>query len=222
MNNEDKNIELIKRFRLTANVDDRTFHNGVEYVDLCLPSGLKWAAMNVGAKHIEDDGLYFQWGDTQGYTMGQIYNKDKSFEAASYKFVDNNAHAFIKYTTDDNKVKLDLEDDAAHVHLGGSWRMPTTEEAKELINHTFKEIKFVNGVIGTKFISAKDINKWIFIPYCGDARLNSIFHKYLRGYIWTSTAYCCNGFSDALGVDRIYTQNTYFSRYRGFQVRGVF
>lgn len=36
-------------------------------IDLGLPSGLKWADCNVGAKKETDYGLYFQWGDIVGY-----------------------------------------------------------------------------------------------------------------------------------------------------------
>ena len=36
--------------------------NGHEYVDLGLPSGLKWAACNVGANSREEYGEYFAWG----------------------------------------------------------------------------------------------------------------------------------------------------------------
>ena len=43
-------------------------HNGYEYVDLGLPSGLKWATCNVGASSPEEYGLYFAWGETTGYT----------------------------------------------------------------------------------------------------------------------------------------------------------
>ena len=39
-------------------------HNGHEYVDLGLPSGLKWATCNVGASSPEDYGDYFAWGET--------------------------------------------------------------------------------------------------------------------------------------------------------------
>lgn len=38
--------------------------NGHPYVDLGLPSGLKWATMNVGATTETDYGDYFQWGST--------------------------------------------------------------------------------------------------------------------------------------------------------------
>ena len=43
-------------------------YNGYEYVDLGLPSGLKWATCNVGASLPEEYGLYFAWGETTGYT----------------------------------------------------------------------------------------------------------------------------------------------------------
>lgn len=39
-----------------------------EWIDLGLPSGLKWAAWNVGATKPEEFGLYFAWGETKGYT----------------------------------------------------------------------------------------------------------------------------------------------------------
>lgn len=43
-----------------------------EYVDLGLPSGTLWAKWNVGATSETDTGLYFAWGETQGYTADQV------------------------------------------------------------------------------------------------------------------------------------------------------
>nr|MBP3680782.1 hypothetical protein [Clostridia bacterium] len=37
-----------------------------EFVDLGL--SVKWASCNVGAEKPEDFGLYFAWGETEGYT----------------------------------------------------------------------------------------------------------------------------------------------------------
>ena len=37
--------------------------NGHEYVDLGLPSGLKWATCNVGANTPEEYGNYYAWGE---------------------------------------------------------------------------------------------------------------------------------------------------------------
>ena len=60
-------------------------NNGYDYVDLELPSGTKWATMNVGASKASDVGLYFQWGDTSGYTADQV-GKDKQFNWTNYEF----------------------------------------------------------------------------------------------------------------------------------------
>ena len=82
--------------------------NGFEYVDLGLPSGLIWAKCNVGAKTEEEPGLYFQWGDTQGYTAEQM--KDKLFSWIDYKFsIDRSSSNFSKYNGTDGLVTLELE-----------------------------------------------------------------------------------------------------------------
>ena len=47
-------------------------NNDYEYVDLGLPSGLKWAKCNIGAEKESDYGLYFQWGDVVGYRSDQV------------------------------------------------------------------------------------------------------------------------------------------------------
>ena len=39
--------------------------NGREYVDLGLPSGVKWATCNVGAEKPEDCGGRYAWGETE-------------------------------------------------------------------------------------------------------------------------------------------------------------
>ena len=36
----------------------------MEYVDLGLPSGLKWAKCNLGASKPSDYGDYYAWGET--------------------------------------------------------------------------------------------------------------------------------------------------------------
>ena len=53
------------------------------FVDLGLPSGLKWASCNVGAEKPEDFGLYFAWGETEGYTG---ITSEKGFYWGDYKY----------------------------------------------------------------------------------------------------------------------------------------
>ena len=105
-------------------------------VDLGL--SVLWAKTNLGADKEAEAGLYFQWGDTQGYTAEQVGNGEglKYFDWDDYKWsIDGSSSNFSKYTGSDKAV-LDLEDDAAHVMLGGSWRMPTYDECLELYQNT--------------------------------------------------------------------------------------
>ena len=43
---------------------DKAPIQGLEYVDLGLPSGTLWATCNVGANKPEDYGNYYAWGET--------------------------------------------------------------------------------------------------------------------------------------------------------------
>lgn len=76
--------------------------NGYEYVDLGLPSGLLWAKYNIGANSEEEAGLYFQWGDIQGYTAEQVGDGEglKAFNNDDYKFsIDGSSLDFQNTTT---------------------------------------------------------------------------------------------------------------------------
>ena len=100
-------------------------HNGYEYVDLGLPSGLKWATYNLGATSPEEYGLYFAWGETTGYTTEQVTLGVKTFTKDEY-----NRGPAASISAD-----LTLEQDAAHVNMGGNWRMPTKDECQELLDN---------------------------------------------------------------------------------------
>ena len=115
-------------------------YNGHAYVDLGLPSGTKWAKMNVGASSEKDAGLYFAWGETQGYTASQV-GGHKVFLWRDYRWTNDNGSTMSKYNTTDNKTHLELTDDAAAVNMGGDWHMPNRTQCLEL----FKETK--NGIV---------------------------------------------------------------------------
>ena len=194
-------------------------NNGFEYVDLGLPSGTLWATMNVGASEPSEAGLYFQWGDTSGYTADQV-GKDKQFSWADYKFSkDGSSSNFSKYTT--TGATLDLEDDAANFHMGGDWHMPTPSQIQELIDNTTTSWTTQDGVGGMTFTSKKDTSKSIFIPAAGDVLVGSLNGSGDYGNVWSSMLT-----TDDVGCG----QNLYFSgnvnldcysRSSGFSVRGV-
>lgn len=62
--------------------------NGHDWVDLGLPSGTKWATMNLGATSPEGYGNYYAWGET---TTKSSYTLD------NYKWYDNVNKRYTKY-----------------------------------------------------------------------------------------------------------------------------
>ena len=198
---------------------------GVEAIDLGLPSGTKWANMNIGAEKPEDYGLYFVWGETVGY--GSDTNDGHSFNWASYKWCNGSYDTMTKYCTNssygtvDNKTVLDLEDDAAYVNWSNSWRMPTITEIDELLNNTTSEWTTVNGVNGRKFTSTMNGNS-IFLPAAGYRYGSYLDYQTSGGYYWSSSLSESNP-SDARSLDfgsgSAYTGSDY--RFLGFTVRPV-
>ena len=158
--------------------------NGHEYVDLGLPSGLKWATYNVGATKPEEYGGYYAWGEIE---------RKNDFTWSTYKWCEGDEYSMTKYCIDgsygifDGKTVLDLEDDVAHVKWGGSWRMPTAEELLELIDNCAWMWTTLNGVNGCRLTSKINGNT-IFFPAAGDFYLGTeIYNVGLHGGYWTST-----------------------------------
>ena len=151
--------------------------NGYEWVDLGLPSGLKWATMNVGATTPEGYGIYYTWGETRG--------PKSTYEWSNYKWCKGSFYTHTKYCTDsgygtvDNKTTLDLSDDAANANWGGNWRMPTKAELDELRNTSYTTWTWTtqNGVSGRKVTSKVNGNS-IFLPAAG---LHSDYTLYVAG-----------------------------------------
>ena len=96
--------------------------------------------MNVGASSEKDAGLYFAWGETQGYTASQV-GTDKNFSWSDYALTEDSGSTMSKYNASDNKTHLELTDDAAAANMGGDWHMPNRAQCIEL----FKETK--NGFV---------------------------------------------------------------------------
>ena len=114
-----------------------------EYVDLGLPSGLKWAKCNVGAEKETDYGDYFMWGSTEPNTKTICTWATCPFNNCN---TDYNKEYFntIKNVVCPNGV-LAKEYDAAYQATEGKAHMPTAEQFKELLNNTDNEwIEYFN------------------------------------------------------------------------------
>ena len=151
-------------------------HNGHEFVDLGLPSGLLWATCNVGATSPEQAGLYFAFGETTGYPAEQVEKGTKKFDSASY----------AAPSVSDN---LTLEQDAAHVCMGGKWRMPTKAEYQELrdnCNVMWTKNYNRTGVAGCVFKSKVNGNT-VFFPAAGYYYNSSVYGVGSYGHYWSAS-----------------------------------
>lgn len=201
-------------------MDKEINNNGFDYVDLGLPSGTLWATMNVGASKPSDYGLYFQWGDTQGYTARQV-GKTKQFICDDYKWnPSGDGETLTKYANTGDI--LELEDDAAHVNMGGDWHMPTNEQIQELLDNTTSIWSTLVDVNGRLFISKKDNSKTLFFPAASGAWGGSVHYRGDNGYVWSSVL-SANGAADGQFL-YLYSGSPFLSscyRCNGFSVRGV-
>ena len=198
------------------------------YVDLGLPSGLKWATCNVGASKPEEYGEYFAWGETtpKSYYSWSNYKWCNGGEAQLTKYCTRNNYWGSSASMDDKTV-LDAEDDAARANWGGSWRMPTDknwEELKNCCSWTWTDNYNGTGVAGI-VVSSNITGYWgksIFLPAAGykkDADLNNegSYGLYRSSSLYTDipnltwTAYFR---SDAFGRYGDY-------RYTGYSIRPV-
>lgn len=137
-----KNVLTIKQRSADA--------NGYAYVDLGLPSGTLWAECNVcSTDPYSNQGKLFQWGDPTPYDVPQcdeyniVLDGEKDFAYNDYKWCTSDpvyGYQYTKYSSKDKKLIMDLEDDPAHVNMGGDWRMPMMEDVMELLNNTTQEL----------------------------------------------------------------------------------
>ena len=162
-----------------------------QFVDLGLPSGLKWAKCNLGAETETDYGNYYMWGSTEPSTAEECNWVNAPFNNGSDSY---NEEYFTTHKSEwlDSKDNLKPEFDAAYKATDGAARMPTQDDIQELIDNTFYEWveNFNNSnVNGIKFISKTDKSKYIFIPAAGNYNNGSVDGVGKYGLVWSSSHY---------------------------------
>lgn len=161
---------------VSLTVDNNTVHYNPstpptpshEYVDLGLPSGTKWATMNVGANSITDYGNYYQYG--KGTATYQETSGDTVYEGT------------------ENPLAASA-DTAAQV-WGGSWHTPTCTQYKELFYNTTNE--FVtdyqgSGIDGYLLTSTADTTIKLFFPAANYYNENGDLTDDNSGCYWSSS-----------------------------------
>lgn len=141
-------------------------------VDLGLPSGTKWANMNVGATKPEDYGSYFAWGETE---EKEVYNW------STYIHCDGSRETCHDIGTDIAGTQYDV----AHVQWGGSWKMPNRDQVRELSNNCTSEWTTVNGINCIKLTGPNGNS--IFLPATGALYNDGPSYVGESGYYWSSS-----------------------------------
>ena len=176
---------------------------GHKFVDLGLPSGLKWAAYNVGAESPEEYGDYFAWGEIQP--------KDA--------YTEENCSSLYLYAED---ISGHMYLDAARANWGSPWRMPTEQEIIELVLNTNGMSTELNGVRGT-MVTGRNGNS-IFFPYAGKMIDTTLYDEGDFGYYYSSSL--TKPITSDSGPYYYYVDDTQgttssVNRYPGFTIRPV-
>ena len=162
-----------------------------------------WAKHNI--QDADGNELYFAWGETQGYTSGQV-GTDKNFVHGEYidesgvtyrndykfwsMYESGECGKMTKYSWCDFIYTLEPEDDAATVNCGSDWKMPTKEQFDELTANTTTAWTQVDGINGLLFTSKVNTNT-LFFPAVGYAEIGKVYNVGSYGRYW------CDLVSDA-------------------------
>ena len=207
-------------------------HNGVQLWE----GGPYWAETNIGAENPWDYGYYFWWGDTVGYK--RVNDKWVASDGSSqnFSFSIDNTPTYRK-----NKDTLLSEGwitaagilapahDAAKVHWGGGWRMPTHAEIAALYN--YGSVNFSAGTNGVNGIHIRGkgnfANASIFLPYARHGEDTSLRGGIDSGAFWASTlldSSSLHGYVLQFGYGSQFSWGTAtydYRRYSGYSIRPV-
>ena len=174
-------------------------HKGHEYVDLGLPSGTKWATMNVGASSETDYGNYYQYGKG----------------AAQYAATSGGSD----YSGMENPLAASA--DTAVQVWGGKWHMPTRTQMQELIdNTTYQWVTNYkgSGKNGGTFTATN--GAVLFFPPAGHWNGGSQYGVGNNGNYWGSSP-LANRYAYRLVFDDGDKAVASLNRYCGYSVRPV-
>ena len=179
--------------------------NGYSYVDLGLPSGLKWATRNVGANGPIETGEYFAWGEVKSKLTFTMENSST-------------------YYVSMDDISGDVNYDVAAYAWGSTWRMPTEAEFVELKNNCTFEWVMLDIYNQGCIVTGPNGNQ-MYLPSGGFKTNESIDFAESEAAYWTSTPDTFNGDTGYATFFYAYNNNFcnrgWMSRYAGMLVRPV-
>ena len=184
--------------------------NGHEWVDLGL--SVKWATCNLGASTSSEYGSYIAWAET---TTKSNYTRS----TLRYRSQDG-SNSFTKYSSGDNRKRLEMSDDAARSNWGGRWRLPTKAEFDELVSKCTWTWTSLGGKNGYMVKGANGMT--IFLPAGGDIDGTNNGAKGMFGSYWSSSLNAdLPDMPWCLNFGQSYQYTSIFNRYNGFTIRPV-
>lgn len=190
-------------------------HFGLEMVDLALPSGTRWANMNIGASRPEEFGRYYAWAE--------ISEKD-SYTEGNYQYYVAGEKRYINLGNDYNISRSNM--DAAHMNMGNAWRLPTNTECSELLDNCTWTWVLENGVNGYR-VTGSNGNS-IFLLAAG-LKLDNTLHYKDTGASYLTAVSVGDGSEFAYTLSfyngkGVYKDNNYypFNQYNGFSASRYF
>lgn len=165
--------------------------NQIQAVDMALPSGTKWANMNIGASKPEEYGNYYAWAETK---------TKENYDTAHYAYYNAETNKFstvggtreciyydVGNVKNDTVNVYDIQNsdyDVASWKLGGDWMMPTNEQFGELMQYCTWTWTTQNGIPG--YLITATNNNSIFLPAAGMKCKDYTSGPTKSFYYWTS------------------------------------
>lgn len=173
-----------------------------QYVDLGL--SVNWSICNIGAVNPEEFGNYYAWGET---------TSKSSYSIDNYSFFADTT--FVEIGTDISGTSYD----AARTEWGDQWRLPTLNEAKELMEKCTWQWTKLNGVHG-QMVTGPNGNH-IFLPATGGINDSDVVDVGSFGRYWTGSILEYTDKACYLGFEEGFVGWNYNYRYLGRTIRPV-
>lgn len=178
------------------------------------------AEMNVGATSSQYPGYYFWWGDVSGVQAAGSFNFaiGNSTIKTTYKTPAELYSAGITDNATDYLASLNPQYDAAHVIMGGKWRIPTANELSWLMNNC--TWTWQTSPVKGHTVKSKTTGGEIFLP------ANGYIEGYSKqdtevGYYWSSTPREDEGYANKLSNKSNGKSTGPGAVYRGYNIRAV-
>ena len=164
--------------------------------------GPYWADRNIGADAPWKAGLYFWWGDTVGHrpSADGTFNFNFDYYNPAIYPIGKSMSELQSAGWVTSSGVLTSSHDAAHIKLGGSWRMPTEQEFENLISNSDWTWTTKNGVRGLIIRGRGNYtSNSIFFPAAGGGSGTSLALSGSVGWYWSSVL--CPNDAKGFGFD---------------------